>query len=333
MNDSLWQDMMQLEQARTPYVLVTVVRSVRPSSARPGMRALVTADGRMRGFVGGQCTRHTVVEVALEALRRQEPCLVHITPDPVPRAEPGVTVRLMTCASGGQVELYVEPHQPAPILAVVGGTPIAAAAASLGRSVGYDVRHHVWEPPVPLEGFLARMVEETPSDAAWLVASQGEYDEDAIIALAPLTPPYLGVVASPRRAARMRDVLREASVSETVLADMAAPAGLDLGAVTPAEIAVTILAQLMERRRHKLPTPQPVPETDTGQDTAGEGDGNDSTHPRGTLAIDPVCGMSVDLATTPHLYSHQGMVYGFCCRGCRDAFAKAPEAYAAKARP
>lgn len=312
MNEARWRRMAQLEESRTAYALATVVHTTPPSSARPGMRALVTPDGGLEGFVGGQCTRETVVDVAREVLRTGQPRIVRITADPVPAVEPGVMVRMMTCASGGEVTLFVEPHIPAPVLAVVGDTPIARAVVELAHGAGYDVRHHVWQAPMPLEAFLDQAVAGTPHDALWVVASQGAYDEDALLALAPLAPPYLGVVASPRRAQHLRAVLREAGASPAVLDAMVAPAGLDLGAVTPVEIAVTIVAQLMERRRERPRTAM----ADAGPAAAGTG-----------FAVDPVCGMTVDIETSPHRWEYDGRSWVFCDRSCRDAFARDPMAY------
>lgn len=313
MNPTRWQRMMQLEESRTAYALATVVHTAPPSSARPGMRALVMADGRLEGFVGGQCTRETVVDVAREVLRTGQARIVRITAEPVPTAEPGVMVRMMTCASGGEVTLFVEPHLPAPLLAVVGDTPIAQAVVDLARTAGYDVRHYVWQAPTALDAFLDQAVADTPRDARWLVASQGVYDEDALLALAPLAPPYLGVVASPRRAQHLRASLREAGVPEPVLDAMVAPAGLDLGAVTPAEIAISIIAQLMERRRQAPITAV----QDAGPSVVAT-----------PSEVDPVCGMTVNLQTTPHRWEYDGRSWGFCNRSCRDAFARDPLAYA-----
>ncbi len=316
MRQTIWSTMAALEEQRTPYVLVTVVRSVRPSSARPGMRAVVTADGRIDGFIGGQCTRHLVLEMAREVLARRDACLLRVTTDPVPSSDPGVVTRLMTCQSGGEVELLLEPHLPPPVLVIIGGTPIADAVRSLAEDLDYTVHQHAWEPPETLEALFARALSVEGERPAYLIASQGEYDEDALLAVAAHHPSYVGVVASPRRAERLREVLIEAGASPEFVEAVSAPAGLDLGAVSPAEVALSILAELLVvRRRTPVEAARPVVREEDVRPSA---------------VLDPVCGMTVDLNATPHTAVHQGTTYGFCGRGCLQAFLQDPASYAAQ---
>lgn len=311
--DSLWTIMAALDRRRLPYTAITVVRTRPPSSARPGMRAVVTAEGALHGFVGGQCTRRTVVDAALAVLREGSPRLLRITPDPTAAREADMLVQPMTCLSGGEVDLFLEPHYPPAALAVVGDTPIAEAVATLAQALQCAVYAYRWhaEGAEALPAFLQRMIAATPPEAAWVVATQGEYDEDVLLALASAASPYLAVVASPRRAERLRAVLTEAGVPEAALARLHAPAGLDLGAVSPPEIALSILAEwLAERHRQGRPALMSRP-----------------VAPLAPGAVDPVCGMAVDLATTPYRYRYRDTEWGFCARGCLEAFRQQPEAY------
>jgi xanthine dehydrogenase accessory factor len=294
------------EAARRPYAVVTVVRVVRPSSARAGMKAVVGSDGRLTGWIGGQCTRTLVADVAREAIRTGEAVLVRITPDPSGPAEPGVVIRPMTCHSGGTVDLFVEPRNPAPRLVVVGDTPVARRVADLGRWMGYDVR--VVAPDADLGGTaLEGQLVETAQDDAWVVvASQGAYDEETLLALAPCPVRYVGLVASRRRAEQLAAYLRERG-AEGILDRLAAPAGLDLGARTAEEIAVSILADLTRRWRGRSEA-QPPPNAPEG-------------------SVDPVCGMVVDAATALYRAEWDGNVYAFCCRGCWEHFQANPPAY------
>lgn len=297
------------EATRSPYAVATVVRVVRPSSARVGMKAVVGPDGRMTGWVGGQCTRALVADVAREAIRTGEAVLVRITPDPAGAADAGVVVRPMTCHSGGTVELFVEPRRPAPRVVVVGDTPVARRVAELGRWMGYDVRVVAEGEAAPWSD-LERQLLEAATDGAWVVvASQGAYDEEALLALAACPVRSVGLVASPRRAQQLAAFLRERGASG-ILDRLAAPAGLDLGARSAEEIAVSIVAGLVREQR------------------TGPGDPPREATPKAVVQpVDPVCGMAVDPATAVHRGDWQGRTYLFCCRSCWERFQADPAAY------
>ncbi|MEA2316193.1 MAG: xanthine dehydrogenase accessory factor [Solirubrobacteraceae bacterium] len=283
----------ELAQARAPFVVATVVARRRPSSVRAGDTALVLGDGTIEGFVGGTCAEESVRLHALRVLETGEPLLLRIVPeasDAPEDAEGEITVA-NPCLSGGALELFLEPHVPAPRVVVVGDTPVAAALADLGARVGLAVGGG----------------EPREDDLGLVVASHGRDEEQVLERALRAHVPYVGLVASRRRGAA---VLAALDVTDDERARVRTPAGLDIGAYTAEEIAVSILAELITVRRARVTAPAPVA---TGPATA----------------VDPVCGMEVAVtAATPRLDEGGSPVF-FCGTGCRDAFAADPERHAA----
>jgi xanthine dehydrogenase accessory factor len=290
-----------LRAARTPFVVATVVRAQRPTSVRTGDAAIVLGDGTIEGFVGGSCAEQSVRLHALRALETGEALLLRILPgdDDAPAAEGAITVQ-NPCLSGGSLEIFLEPMLASPRVLVVGETPIAGALARLGAELDLDM---VSVPGAELE--------PAADDLALVVAAHGRDELRALRRALEAGLPYVGLVASRVRGAAVVAELRAEGVAEERLAALETPAGLDIGARTPEEIALSILARIVAVRRGeqavsvRVVAPTPVPAT----------------------AIDPVCGMAVAAAEqTPHLDHEDRRVY-FCCEGCRTAFERDPPRY------
>jgi len=323
----------ELDRAGRPYALATVVAVRRPTSARPGARGLILPDGTIEGWVGGSCAQPIVVKEALRALADGEPRLLRLSremPSDSRRGD-GVVDYVMTCHSGGTLEIYVEPHLPAAQLWIAGTTPIAHALVELGAASGYRVS--VVDPVALPEAFPAaeRVVAETSfrsleatAPPYVVVASQGSWDEEAVAAALALDVAYVGLVASPTRAAAIREYLAGEGVAAERIAALRAPAGLDLGAVTPVEVAVSIIAELVQVRRGRAAfVAAPGPATLAGT-TAARAEGAVGE----IVLLDPVCGMTVEREHARHIAEHGGVVYAFCSVGCRARFVKDPAAYA-----
>jgi xanthine dehydrogenase accessory factor len=273
----------ELAAAREPFVTAIVVRAQRPSSVTAGDSAVILSDGTIEGFVGGVCAESSVRLQALRVLETGEPLVLRIVPgdEGGPVEEGAVTVQ-NPCLSGGALEIFLEPHLPAPRVAVVGDTPIALALVSLGERLGYEVGHG-----------------ESDDDVAVVVASHGRGEEDALERALRLGVPYVGLVASRKRGAAVVEELRaRGKLEDEDIARIRTPAGLDIGARTPEEIALSVLAEVISVRRARESVPMIEPAT----------------------AIDPVCGMEVT-AAEPSLHSERdGSTVWFCGEGCKRAF-------------
>jgi xanthine dehydrogenase accessory factor len=286
----------ELTTSRVPYVHARVVLAERPTSAKPGDEAIVLADGTIEGFVGGSCAEATVREQSLATLERGESALLRITPEPE-EDQAGKTVVHNACLSGGTLEIFLEPHVPAPLVTVIGTAPIALALRSLGEHLGFDLRTG--------DDGLA------PDTTAVVVATHGRGEEAVLEEALRAGVGYVGLVASPKRG---RAVVDSLDVDDDLKTKVHTPAGLDIGARTPAEVALSILAEIVaERPRAATPAPARAPVLLPMAEVA--------------TAIDPVCGMSVDMVETSLHLDHHGERVWFCGSGCKRAFAADPAAY------
>jgi xanthine dehydrogenase accessory factor len=291
--DDLNRRAQRLAAERMPFVVATVVRVQRPASVKPGAVGLVLADGTIEGFIGGVCAQHSVRLHSLEALDSGMPLLLRILPDgpdDVTREEGLVTVT-NSCLSGGAIELFLEPVLPAPRVLVAGNSPIVAELRKLGAAVGFEI--------VAAEDIPDDALSPQPGDLALVVAAHGNDELATLRAGLEARVRYVGLVASRRRGTAVIEELRAAGMADELLARLETPAGLDIGARTPAEVALSIVARIVELRR-----------------TGPEPEQADSP----VTATDPVCGMTVVVgADTLSLEDHGESVY-FCSAGCLQAF-------------
>ena len=283
MNNNLLNRAVELSGKGLAFALATVVRAERPTSVKLGANALITADGALTGWVGGSCAQPTVIREALKTLQDGEPRLLRLCPPERMGQLPqeGVIETVMMCASGGTLEVYTADR-------VLNHLDFSQIQSALHTYI--------------------------------VVASHGNYDEAALAGALKTGAPYIALVASKRRAAAVMEYLREAGLSEEQLARIKYPAGLDIGAVTPNEIALSILAEMVQlHRQHALALAplQSAPLSDQAPDAVAE-------------AIDLVCHMTVDIATAHYTTEYDGQTYYFCSAGCKRSFEKEPNRYLVK---
>ena len=249
-----WAEAVEFSEQRVPYVLATVVWRRGPSSGRQGSKAVVLADGTVRGWLGGACAEPSVVRHARECLQTGEPALLRLGESDVFDGRPADGVRsiAMACESEGALEVYLEPHRPEPQVVVVGRSPAVDALAEMAVALGWratviddggDPGEHVRPEIVRNKLDLSGL--GIDGATAVVVATQGHYDDLALDAALATGAGYLGLVASPKRAAAVLEHLADRGVGLAEMARVHAPAGLDLGALANAEIAVAIMADLV----------------------------------------------------------------------------------------
>jgi xanthine dehydrogenase accessory factor len=300
----------ELAKQRAPFVTATVVQVQHPTSAERGDVALVTADGALEGFVGGACARDSVRIYSLQALERGEPLLLRIMPDPEQRDpesltmsdgqeiasdEGSITVR-NPCLSGGSIEVFLEPTLPAPRVLVTGESPIANSLASLGPAIGLEI-----VATAGVRGAKERVC-PAPGDLALVVASHGRDELEPLREAIESDIPYIGLVASRKRGAEVLADLQNMGLDPAAIDRIESPAGIDIGATTASEVALSILARVVAVRRGAAAAApvQAAPQT----------------------AVDPICGMTVVIDADTPTTVRDGEASYFCCDGCQRSFAQ-----------
>jgi xanthine dehydrogenase accessory factor len=303
------------------FVLATVVWRRGPSSGKQGYRAVVTSSGRVHGWIGGACAEPIVVREARHALAEGVPRLIFLgTPDELETVamREGMFFLPMSCQSEGALEIYIEPIEPKPHVVVIGRSPMAETLVQMAQVIGWRAvlvdadGGSVEDHPMAERVVSGLDLKEAGVDSRSLVvvATQGHHDEEAVEQALLAGPAYVGLVGSRQRAASVLGYLADRGLSKEVLDRVKVPAGLDLGKVSHREIAVGILAELVKLKA-------------AGELTAGEA----IEAPHVEEAIDPVCGMTVEVASARHTFDHEGVTYYFCCPGCRRAFGKDPASF------
>lgn len=291
METSIASRIQDLTSDRVPFVRATVVRAEAPTSARAGDAAIVLADGTIEGFVGGQCAESSVRTAALGTLRGGGSLLLRIMPEEVDFPEtPGAKIVVNPCLSGGALEIFLEPRLPPPLVEIVGTTPIAQAVAAICELLGYATARSL--PGAAPTGA-----------AAVVVASHGKDEENALRAALAAGVPYIALVASRKRGTA---VLADLAVTDEQRARVRTPAGLDIGATSAEEVALSIVAEFVRELRTGTARPAVEPPVLAAV----------------LEAVDPVCGMTVTvLPDTPHLVV-AGQDFWFCNPGCRTRYAE-----------
>ena len=305
------------------FATATVVRCQAPSSGKPGDKAIILPSGEIMGWIGGGCAQPVVVKEALKALADRRPRLVRISPSP-DSPEEGVVDYTMTCHSGGALDIYIEPVLPSPHIVILGRSPIAQTLTKIARTVGYAVtvvaadalkREDFADAELHQEREFNLSVARVTERSFVVVSTQGEGDEEALEQAAKSGVGYIAFVASRTKAQKVFEYLRKKGISQSVLEQVRVPAGLNIGAGTPEEIAVSILSEIVQVR------------STAEMKKAAPG----TTKPSQGLPVlnaeakDPVCGMSVDSGKARYKTQHEGKWFYFCCGRCKEAFDRQPQ--------
>ena len=307
------QELLQLAQSLNErdeaYAIVTVVRVAPPSSAYVGAQAIVRDDGALSGWIGGGCAKDVVIAAARAAIASGESKLLRITNDGA-EAEPGVEQHAMACASDGTIELFIQPYSTRLSLCVIGDTPAADDARYFARRLGI------------------RLVDAPAEAAVALVATQGSGDAEALASALASPARHVLMIASRRKADKLRELMRTRGVDEARLARLQAPAGPDAGAKTPSEIALVAMTGVLAALRGRTLGDESREDDDAAASPSPHPHQAAGAQAPGTF-INPVCGMAVSTVTPMHVETYEGEKYYFCCDGCLATFRQNPAKYAA----
>jgi xanthine dehydrogenase accessory factor len=322
MFDQFLKETAELIAQGESFVTATVVRALPPTSGKPGDKAIIHADGRISGWIGGGCAQPVVIKEALKAQADGHPRLVRISPSDS-NPEEGIVDYTMTCHSGGALDIYLEPVKPKPQIMILGRSPVAQILARLGSTIGYGVSVVSAEGPRDgvdgVESIVATDDFKLPSGKITsqtfvVVSTQGEGDEEALEQAVNSNALYVAFVASKTKAGKVLEFLKTRGVSQEKISRVRAPAGLNIGATSPEEIAVSILAEIVQMRANAVKSaarPVPSPALNVIQPDAK----------------DPICGMTVEKSKAKYKTDFQGKTFYFCCAGCKQKFEQSPGRY------
>lgn len=313
MRDDILAKAEQMRAEHSVFALATVVVARQPTSGTQGARAIILPDGRVEGWIGGHCARPAVTRQGIEALESGTPRLVVISPEikePTSIKE-GIVKVPMLCAGKGELQVFVEPFLPRTALVVIGDSTVARTLSRLATLLDFEV--WVCDPLADMEHFpdadrlvptIDALKPQLTERNFVIVATIGEYDEDAVKTALDSPASYVGLVASNKRLATVKAFLGDLGYGDEQLARLKRPAGLSSFVTKPEEIAFSVMAELIEARHQGLGTLTHVPP------------------PQRAEAIDPICGMTVDIATAHYSSVRDGQTYYFCCPGCKKTFEK-----------
>lgn len=300
-----------------PFAVAVVVRYEAPISGKPGDKAIILTNGEVWGWIGGGCAQPVVVKEALKAIETGEPQLIRISASP--SKDTSIVEYAMSCHSGGTLEIYIEPVLPKPHIVILGRSPVGQILAKLSKAINFTVS--VAAPAVHREIFPDADSLQTDLNLSGIeirpqtfivIATQGEHDEEALEEALKTNASYVTFVASKVKAAKVFESLKQRGIPAEQVDRVRAPAGLNIRATTPEEIAVSILAEIVQRNKSK-PAQNPSQALSSA---------------RSQEARDPVCGMTVDPGVTRYKSEFKGQSFYFCCAGCKHTFDTQPESYA-----
>ena len=314
----------EFNNSEEAYALAIIVRRKIPSSGKPGDKAIITADGQIHGWIGGGCTRGIVLKEALLSIKERKPRFVSISPSKADGTDEHTKIYAMTCQSGGEVEVYIEPVLPKPQLVIFGTSHIAKSLAKVAKAIDYQVDvvmnsadKNVFPEVDRVIGLKDLDINQIKSSAYIVVCTQGEGDAEALHKALAIGSSYLSFVASRKKANAIYMEIKDMGATFEQLKTIKTPAGLDIGAKMPDEVAISILAEVIKHYR----------EIDALA-TSNEGSKDEITLKNKDFFMNPVCNIPVQKSTAKHVINYKEKDYYFCCDGCKVSFEKEPAKYA-----
>jgi xanthine dehydrogenase accessory factor len=321
MFDEFLSKAQELWSVESPFAVAIVVSYEPPVSGKPGDKAIIQPDGSVWGWVGGGCVQPLIIREAVKAIEEKTPRIVRISPSDASGGESGTVTYTMSCHGGGALVVYVEPVLPKLRVLIFGNSPVAQSLSKLAKATGYAVtvvapeagRENFPEADfIGREGDISRLVNKGVNYV--VIATQGEQDEEALEDALRTNASYISFVASQAKWRKILSRLAEKGLPASILSRVKAPAGLNIGTSSPAEIAVSILAEIIQARKVGPAQRKRGPKTNQGVSLQ--------------TAMDPVCGMTVNVGEPGGRSEYNGKSFYFCCAGCKQSFDRQPERYA-----
>lgn len=318
----LFEMISSLRESQEPFALVQVVNRQAPSSSKLGDKAIVKRNGKMTGWIGGGCVQGIVLKESADAIASGKPRLVRIGKQLFnTQNKEGVMEYTMTCQSEGQVEVFIEPYLPKPHVLVIGKTEIAKAVVKMAKALQFKVTGvaeganlQTFDAVDELITQLDLSKVKTTVFSFIVVATQGEQDEKALLEALKKVASYVGFVSSRKKISSIRQYLLDEGVDPLKIDKLHSPAGIDINAKQPDEVAISILAEIIQVKNGlniKL----------------DETISSETNEPAPSFYINPVCGIPVDMNNPKHVVQYGDEKVYFCCDGCKIKFDKDPDKY------
>jgi xanthine dehydrogenase accessory factor len=315
-----------------PFAAVTVVRNEAPSSGKTGDKAIVNKDGILRGWIGGGCVYSIMMKEVNDALYDGKPRFVRISPsDTEGGIVSGIKTYPMTCHSGGAIDLYIEPILPKPHLIIIGKSIIGRALMRIAKAADYrltiianDATKEIFPEADNVQTDFD--ISNIPFDASTfiVVATQGDNDEKALTTALSVTCRYVGFISSRKKRDAVFENLKAQGISSAQLQAIHAPAGIDINGKTHEEVAISILAEIIQDYRTKA-VDNAIFNTNTKENTEKPKDFSFDSRP--DTIVNPVCGLPISKSMSKYVYESGEHLFYFCCDGCKMKFEADPQKY------
>ena len=331
MYEEFFEKLEELRKRNEPFVTATVVRREVPSSGKSGDKAIIDKFGKMTGWIGGGCVKGIILKEADDAIKSGKSRLVKVGKSLSTLKQEGVVDYKMTCMSEGTVEVFIEPVLPSPHLVVIGKTAIAKALVKIARTAGFritvvaaDITPQTFEKVDQLITQINLDQVKLFSSSSIVVCTQGEQDEEALEQVLQKKCSYIGFVASRKKKSGVFEYLLQQGMDQKKLDEVHSPAGIDIAAKRPEEVAISIIAEIIQVHNNKPPHAESFIDTGENVDSEIQNDIKPSYY------INPVCGVPVDKNSPKHIIEYHGEKVYFCCDGCKVKFEAEPARYMTK---
>jgi xanthine dehydrogenase accessory factor len=322
----------ELKAKQKPFALVTVVRCESPTSAKPGAKAIVYENGSIQGWIGGGCAQPAVIDTVKKALKDGQPRLIRVSPAKEGSLDDGIIYFKTNCSSGGTLDIFIDPVISKPALLIIGIAPSAQALSILAHRTGFDVTamfpgadESIFPDAIKIINKLDVSALSFSTPPFVIVASQGKRDEQSIETALSTGSNYIGFVASKSKSEKVKKSLINKGYEQSELDVILAPTGVEIGAITPEEIALSVLAGLVKAHRKQFTNDMLLADcTSTNIESCCKNSNEDENT---ITAIDPVCNMKLVIKNAEYIFNYQDDVFYFCCAGCQQSFENFPQQY------
>jgi xanthine dehydrogenase accessory factor len=326
MLDQFLDNIAKLSKKNEPFAIAVVVRREAPSSGKVGDKAVINKYGEILGWVGGGCVSGIAIKEGEDALKTGKSRLVRIGKAIVPSKNEGIMEYKMTCQGEGTVEIFIEPVMPKPHLVVIGKTAIARALVKLAGETGYRITAVAEDAKISTFSKVDELITPinlnnvtTTASTCIVIATQGEQDEKALEEALKKERLYLGFVASRKKMESISKYLVDAGFDKSAIDAIKSPAGIDINAKSPEEVAISILAEMIQYKNNS-----------SGISSFERFDESKNELPALKYYINPVCGVPINTNHPKHIIEYKGEKVYFCCDGCKMKFEETPEKYMSK---